>query len=210
MTEELQHLIDKIQSEAIDTADRRAMEIEAEAREKAASVLQQADDRAREIVEMAEQEAVAFTERSKKTLEQSARDLLITVGKGVEQIITGIVAGDVKEALTPDLLAQMLLKIAESFADRKDEADLKVLLNPEDKAKVLEYFKARSVEKLINGTELLTDSEIFKGFKISFADRHVYHEFTDEAIAEAVGSFLRPNLAEIVHRVARSGNGDTA
>ena len=32
---------------------------------------------------------------------------------------------------------------------------------------------------------------------------HVYHDFTKEAIAESLVSFLRPQLAEIVHRVAR-------
>ena len=44
---------------------------------------------------------------------------------------------------------------------------------------------------------------IFKGFKVSFVDDHVYHDFTKEAIAESLTNFLRPQLAEIVHRVAQ-------
>ncbi len=206
MTEELQHLIEKIQTEAIDEAERRARDIESEARQKADSILQKAEERAKELVDKAEIEAEAFTERSKKTLEQAARDLLITIGKGVENIISAIVADEVKEAMSPDLLSEMLIRLAEAFAREPSESDIRILLNPRDKEQLVEYFKVRSIEKVLNGTELHTESEIFKGFKISFADRNVYHDFTDEAIADAVGNLLRPHLAEIVHKVARSGN----
>jgi V/A-type H+-transporting ATPase subunit E len=53
------------------------------------------------------------------------------------------------------------------------------------------------------GLELHVDNEILKGFKVSFADDHVYLDFTQEAIAEALTTFLRPKLAEIVGRVAK-------
>ena len=38
------------------------------------------------------------------------------------------------------------------------------------------------------------------------ACRRVQHDFTREAIAESLVNFLRPQLAEIVHRVARQGS----
>jgi V/A-type H+-transporting ATPase subunit E len=38
---------------------------------------------------------------------------------------------------------------------------------------------------------------------VSFTDDHVYLDFTQEAIAEALTAFLRPKLAEIVGRVAK-------
>ena len=41
------------------------------------------------------------------------------------------------------------------------------------------------------------------GFKVAFKDRNVYLDYTGEAIAEALGAFLRPELAKTVSAIAR-------
>jgi len=202
MAEELQHLIDRFQKEAVDAAGKQAAEIVAKAKREAAAIVREAEDKAKQALAKADRDAEAFTARSIKTLEQAARDLLITVGKGVENIISDVVTADVKEAMKIEVLEQMLVKLAAASAERPDESDICVLLGKDDQAQLLKYCESRHSEIMRRGVELKGVSDIFKGFKICYVNGTAYHEFTYTAIADAVSNFLRPHLAEIVHRVA--------
>jgi len=201
--EELQHLLEQIHREAVEKAQQEAERIVAAAREKAAGIVKQAEEQARAIIEKARQDSEAFTQRSIRTLEQAARDLLITVGQGVENILSDLVAEAVDEALTIDVIKQMLVKIAEACARREGESRIEILISPQDEKELVRFFAERYRQKMLRGIELHVDKEIFKGFKVSFVEDYVYHDFTQEAIADALSKFLRPHLAEIVHRVAR-------
>lgn len=204
MVEELQHLIDRIKQEGVETAEQQGAQIVAKAKEKAAAIVKEAEQKAKTFLEDAERNSEAFTERSTKTLEQAARDLLISVGQGVENILADIVADSVEKALSIDTLKQMLVKMAEAYAAHQgNESRIDLLISPQDKEELIRYFAEQYRQRLLSGVELHVDNEIFKGFKVSFVDDHVYHDFTREAIAESLTNFLRPQLAEIVHRVAQ-------
>lgn len=213
MAEELQHLIERIQKEAVEKAQQEAEAILSRAKEKAAAIVREAEEKAQALLEKAEKDAQAFTERSRKTLEQAARDLLISVGQGVENILRDIVAEAVEEALTIDVLKEMLIRLAEAYAARAgEETRVDLLISPQDKEQIVAFFAQQYRQRLLRGVEIHVDNELFKGFRVAFVDDHVYHDFSKEAIAEALTQFLRPHLAEIVHRVAReeSRTGDTS
>lgn len=201
--EDLQHLLEQIHREAVEKAQQEAERIVSAAKQKAASIVKEAETEAQGIVEKAQRDAEAFTQRSIRTLEQAARDLLITVGKGVENILSDLVAEAVDEALTIDVVKQMLIKIAEACAQREGESRIEILVSPDDEKELVKFFAERYRQKMLRGIELHVDKEIFKGFKVSFVEDYVYHDFTREAIADALSKFLRPHLAEIVSRVAR-------
>lgn len=206
MAEELQHLIDRIQKEGIDKAEGEAQQIVSDARQRAADIVKEAESRAEEIIRKAEQDSEIYTERSTRTLEQAARDLLITVGQGVENILSDLVAESVNEALSVEVLEKMLVKIAESCADNEDESRIEFMISEKDQQDLIKFFADRYREKMVHGVEIHTDNEILKGFKVSFSEGRVYQDFTEEAIAEALANFLRPHLAEIVSRVAGSSS----
>ncbi|MBP7829604.1 MAG: ATPase [Kiritimatiellae bacterium] len=207
MAEELQHLIDRIQKEGVEKADAQAAKIIAQAKEKAAAHVREAEEKGKTLVAKGEKDAQAFMERSIRSLEQAARDLLITVGQGVENILSDLVAESVDKALTIQVLEQMLVKMAESYAARGgEESRIELLVNEKDQQEIVKFFGDRYKEQLVRGVKLHVDNDIFKGFKVSFADGRVQHDFTREAIAESLVNFLRPQLAEIVHRVAREGS----
>lgn len=204
MAEELQHLIDRIQKEAVQAAEDKAGQILSQAKEKAAAMVKDAEAKAKASLAKADKDAEAFTERSTKALEQAARDLLISVGQGVENILRDIVDESVDKALTLDVLKQMLVKMAEAYASRQgDESRIELLISQQDQKELIQFFADQYKAKMLHGVEVHVDSSVFKGFKVSFVDSHVYHDFSKEAIAESLVSFLRPQLAEIVHRVAR-------
>lgn len=208
MAEELQHLIERIQREAVDAGERQANELLAKAKQQAAAIVAEAEQKAEARLRKAEEDAQQFTARSLQTLRQAARDLLISVGQGVENIVSNLAAEAAEGAMTYETVQEMLVKLAESYVGRTDrERRIELMVSPQDQARLIQFFKDRYHDKLQQGLVIQGDERIFKGFKVQLADGRVTHNFTPEAIAEALANFLRPHLAEIVYQVAREGGG---
>lgn len=203
MAEELQHLIDRIQKEAVDEGQKKADKLVSQARDKAAKIVEDAENEAQAKLEKADKDSEVYEERSKKALEQAARDLLITVGQGVENILKDLVGESLDEALDIEVLQEMLVKIAAANAESPNKDQIEFLVSKEDQDQLVKFFADRYRKKMVKGIEIHTENEILKGFKVSLEAGRVYQDFTKEAIAEALTNFLRPHLAEIVTRVAK-------
>ena len=118
MAEQLQHLIERIHKEAFEKAETQAAQIVSQAKTQAAAIVKDAESRARELVAKAEKDSQVYVERSTRTLEQSARDLLITVGQGIENILQDIIGS----AINAVLAGQAEPKAAMDGAQTKAEA----------------------------------------------------------------------------------------
>ena len=105
-------------------------------------------------------------------------------------------------ALTPDLRAQRLLKLAEAYAKDGGAGGIVAMLGEADAAAVKAAFAKEYQNKLAAGIQIESRKEIFKGFHAATPDGQVFHDFTKEAIAESLASFLRPELAQIVKKAA--------
>lgn len=205
MAEEIQHLIDRIQTEAVDQAEAKAKAIHDEAGRKAAAVLKEAEKQREQILERAKEEAQQYTDRSVRTLEQVSRDLLISVAHGVEKLFTALVRESVDQALTIDQLRELLVRVTDKYLSDKTRAgQLEVLVSPEECEQLLQFYAERYREQLGKGVEFRADRSITKGFRVRLVDRHAEHDFTAEAIAESLARHLRPKLSEILLRVAKS------
>lgn len=198
MAEELKHLIEQIQKEGVEKANQQADTIISQAKERAAKLVAEAEKKAHDTLVKAKSESAAFAERSVKTLEQAARDLLITVGQGCEKVVADTLGKEVDQALTGEILQKMLLCVIEQNKGR----DLELSVSEADKA-ALASFCAEQAKKSGQAIELKSDKEVLNGFKVGFKDQKVYLDFTGEAVAEALASFLRPELAKTVSAVAR-------
>lgn len=206
MAVELQHLIDRLHREGVEKAEREAEQILARAKAHAASLVQEAEATASVRLEQAEREAQGYLERSTRTLEQAARDLLITVGQGVEGIVQDIVAEATNRALDRDTLKEMMVKIVQAYTERNGaENRIEFLISESDRQEILDFFIDQYRQHLISGVTIKPDRDVFRGFRVVLDGERVYHDFTKPAIAEALANFLRPHLAEIVHRAAREG-----
>ncbi len=197
MAEELKHLIEQIQKEGVEKAEEQANTIISQAKEKAAKIVAKAEEKAYESLLKAKNEAEAFSERSVKTLEQAARDLLITVGQGCEKVIAEVLGKEVDEALSGDLLQKMVSSVVE-----QGSGGVELSVAASDKAALATYC-AKLAKESATEIELVSDSEILSGFKVGFKGQNVYLDYTGEAIANALAAFLRPELAKTVSAVAR-------
>lgn len=196
MAEELKHLIEQIQKEGVEKANEQADTILSQAKEKAAKIVAEAEDKSAQMLQQAKSESEAFAERSKKTLEQAARDLLITVGQGCEKIVTETLGKDVNVAVSGDLLEKLIFSVVDQGAGGST-----VISVSEADKQALAAGCAKKAKKAGQSIELVSDAEILSGFKVGFKDQNVYLDYTGEAIAEALASFLRPELAKTVNAV---------
>lgn len=199
MAEELKHLIEQIQKEGVDKAEQEAATIISQAKEKAAKLVAKAETKAADVLTKAKTEAAAFEARGTKTLEQSARDLLITVGQGVEKVISGILSDEVDQALDPKLLEKLILNLAK----QSEDPSMTVAVSEADQKALKSFCAGKCKKELEKEIELQTDNEVLKGLKVGFKNENVYLDFTGEAIAETLTAFLRPELAKIVSTAAR-------
>lgn len=199
MSEDLQALIDRVQRDAVDEGHRRARRIVEEAEAAAATMLRDAETKAALILERAERDAHAFSERSTAALEHAGRDLLISVSQSIERLLGALVHESLMETLEPDVLADMLVAMAQAYGARASrERRMSVLLAPEDLDALVRLYAQRLRERLPQGVELRLDNDVVKGFRVAIVDEHVEHDLTIDAIAEALTHHLRPHLARIL------------
>ena len=144
--------------------------------------------------------------RGEQALEHAARDFLLSLRHSIEAVLRETLCETVAGALSPDVMAQMLVRLADAYAAHDmNESRVDVLLSPEDRdalgAVVLEKYR----ELVRQGLTLRPDERVEGGFKVSFADSDLYHDFTAEAVAEALAPVLKPPLCDIVKRAAEQG-----
>ena len=202
MAEELQHLIDRIRSEGVASGKEQADALLASAKAQAAQIVADAKKAADAERARARTDADAFAARGRETLKQAARDLLLSIGGSVNKLIASMVSDKVGAALTPDTVAQMLVKIAGEYAASGGTKDLVAMVGDADaealKAGIAKEYK----DKLATGLEIQSDRNLFKGFTVGVRGGQVMHDFSKDAIAESLASFLRPELAELVKQAA--------
>jgi V/A-type H+-transporting ATPase subunit E len=204
MADELQSLIERIRREGVEKAEADAATIVTGAKAKAGEIIKAAEAQAQALLKQADADARVYTERSAITLAQAARDALIAVGQGLESILDEVIHKQVGQELSPETMKTMLGRIAQAYAaGGMTENRLTVLLSPEDHRNLTRLVEAGVRDALGQGVELRADDRIVNGFRLSFKDGRVVHDFTEAAIAAAIGALLKPHLAEIVHRVAQ-------
>ncbi|WP_372846336.1 ATPase [Pontiella sp.] len=197
MAEELKHLIEQIQKEGVEKASAEAETIVSHAKEKAAKIVAEAQAQAQDMLKKAEIESAAFSQRSAKTLEQAARDLLITIGQGCEKVVTETLGKEVDSALSGETLQKMITDVV-----LQGEGGATVAVSEADKAALISHC-ANIAKQSGKSVELVSDNEVLSGFKVVFEGKNVSLDYTGEAIAESLASFLRPELAKTVSGIAR-------
>lgn len=198
MAEDLQNLMERIQREAVDKAESQAAAIIAKAKEKAAEILKDAGAEAKARLEKADRDAEAFTERSERTLEQSARDLLLSVGKNLEKMVLDLLSLQVEKALDESTVKNMLLTLAKSYT-----SDVEVDFSEADAKQLTAFVMSDFAKQMKGGVKVESDAGIKFGFRIKLDGGKVSHEFTQEAMAEALSAILRPQLAKVVNQAAQ-------
>jgi len=197
MAEEIQGLIDKINQEGIRLAQEKADEITGRAQKEAAEIVERARQEAEAIVFQAQEKAMRAQEKGKTLLSQAGRDLLLSLRKEINAILKRLIITEVRQALGPDALSGALLELIKGSAGT-EKAGIVITLGQEDLEVLNKNLLPKLKDAIRKGITLRPSEEISGGFTISYDAGKSEYDFTDAALAEYIGAYLKPKLDQIL------------
>ncbi|MDD1660348.1 MAG: hypothetical protein LUQ62_03990 [Methanomicrobiales archaeon] len=202
MVEEIRDLIEKINQEGIKSAEEKAQKIEAAAKQRAEEILDQARGEAERMVAAAQERIRREEEREKTLLTQAGRDLLLSLRNEINAMLGRILVSDIRQALTPEDLFTLLSEVVHQYGGGQSE-DIAVVLKKEDLETLEKNFLHQLREETKKNIMLRPSEEISGGFTISFDSGRSSYDFTDRALAEYIGAYLKPKLSRILQEAIR-------
>jgi V/A-type H+-transporting ATPase subunit E len=202
MAEEIRDLIEKIHQEGIKAAEEKAQNIEAAAKQRADNILSHARLEAEEMIAAAQDRIRREDEKEKILLTQAGRDLLLSLRKEMNDMLGRLLVADIQQALNPEALSNLLSEVVRKFSTNEG-SDITILLNKKDlellEKKIFHKLREESKKTII----LRPSEEISGGFTISFDSEKSCYDFTDKALAEYIGTYLKPKLNKILQEAIR-------
>jgi V/A-type H+-transporting ATPase subunit E len=198
MAEELQGLLEKIHQEGIKKADDEKAKIISDAKEEAEKIINKAKEESEAIRKKAEEDAANTEKRAKATIQQAARDIVLSLRAELETRLREVVKGGIGEAMTPDLMIKILTEMVKNYLSKGSDAapSIEVLLCRDDLEKMDAMFKGSLIAGLKTKPDLSLGHDLSAGLKVNFKGDDVFFDFSDEAIADIICSYTGPKLAE--------------
>jgi V/A-type H+-transporting ATPase subunit E len=197
MAEEIKNLIEKIQQEGVQIAEEKAREIENQTRQKADEILGKAKKDAQDLIAEAKEKIAKTEDASKSSLKQTARDLILSLKKELNAMLNKLILSKVKETLTPEEMAKIITALIKDHKGKNKE-EIIISLKKEDLHKLEKGLLSELSDEIKKGITLKPSDEISNGFIISFDAGKSHFDFSDEALAEYIGLYLKPKLAELL------------
>jgi V/A-type H+-transporting ATPase subunit E len=197
MAEEIRDLIEKINQEGIRAAEEKAQNIEAAAKQRADDILAQARREAEEMIAAAQDRIHREDEKGKTLLAQAGRDLLLSLRKEMNAMLGRIMVSDIQQALTPEALFNLVSEVVRNYS-AGESSDITVFLKKEDVQILEKNFLNKLREETKKKIILRPAEEISGGFTISFDNGKSCFDFTDNALAEYIGTYVKPKLNQIL------------
>jgi len=197
MPEEIRDLIEKINQEGIRAAEEKAHTIEAEAKQRADTILSRARTDAEEMIAAANERIRSEDEREKALLVQAGRDLILSLRGEINTMLGRIVVSDTRQALTPDTISRILSEIIKNY-DMAERSDITVTLNEKDLELLEKHYLQKLRQETQRGIILRPGEDIQGGFTISFDNGKSCYDFTDRTLAGYIMTYLKPKLRKIL------------
>lgn len=196
MVEQIQELIDKIKTEGVQSAQDHARQIEDDAQAKAGAIITRAEETAQVLKTEAQEEVKRTQEAVQRALEQAARDMLLSLRRQIEAALQKIIAQEVSAALPPEQLAAILSDVIKNTV--KGEGKAEVVLSEKDFKKLKDTVLAKLTKEIKGEIVFKSADDIGGGFTISYDAGKSSYDFTDENLAQYLGSFLNTQVATIL------------
>ena len=199
MAEDVQGLLEKIHTDGIAKAQKEKEAILADAKKEAAQIVAAAKTQAEEMIRNAQTEAQADQEKANAAIRQAARDAVIALKADLLTKLNAAVHSCIGEAMTPAVMEQIILKMAEAYGkDANAAASLEILLPKKEQEQAETYLKSRLLAELKAAPSIQLTNEFNSGLQISFRDNDVYFDFSDDALAEVLCRFVGAKLTAVI------------
>ena len=199
MAEELQNLLEKIKRDGVEKANAEAAAIVAKAKSDAAAIVKTAQDEAAAAKAAAAEDAQENAARAEETIRQAARDTVISLKTDLLSRLNAVVKNCVGEAMTPEVMEQIILKMAEAYGKSTESAEsLEILLPKKEQEQAEAFLKSRLLAELKANPEINLTNEFNSGLQIAFRGTEVYFDFSDDALSEVLCRFVGPKLTSVI------------
>jgi len=195
METKLENLIEKLRKEGVDEAKKESERIVREARKKAEKMVKDAESEADGLIEKAKQKASEFQRNGEIAIKQAARDSELAFRSRLMEMLDSVFRREVSASLAPDFVTSMILELMQQWKAGKT---FEITVKDKD-VKQIEKLLFDGVQKSLKNTvEIQTGDDVTGGFRIGLKDDNVYYDFTDEAIASMLKTYLNPRIREIL------------
>ncbi|MDX9746614.1 MAG: V-type ATP synthase subunit E family protein [Syntrophales bacterium] len=199
MVETLNSLIEKIKNEGIEEAEATANRIEDEARERARRIVEEASVKADAMIAEAKKTIEELRKNDELALAQAGRNLLIALRQQINAMLLKVVKKEISASLSDDMLSDIMRKlILEQSAH--PETDYIVVMTQEE-LNSLDAFFTKLQEEIKKGITLRHFRRFDRGFVISYDGGKSFFSFTDDALGEALMTYLKPRMAAIFREI---------
>lgn len=196
MSEELQSLLEKINSDGVMKANAERDAILAAARAEAENLIAKAREEAEETRKQAAADAETLQKRAENAIEQAARDVVLKLKAELEQRISAAVAGAAEETMTPAFMAELVKTLGTSFLSAPD-AELTVIASVKDAPALDAALKGALVSSLKKQPRVLAEPTIRGGMEVNFNGSELFFDFSTEALTELLAEYTAPKIAAI-------------
>jgi len=197
MTENIKDLIEKIQEEGIKSAEEKARLIEQEALSKAKSIIEEAKAKAENILKEAKIDSSRTKESTLALLNQASRDVLLSLRKEINVLLNKIIVTEMNKVLSAEELQNIIFTLIKPAGEHESK-DMVITVSEHDLEKLKRYFHNKLSDFLQRNLVLKSSEDISAGFVISYDKDKSHFDFTDKALAEYIGTYLKPKLKDIL------------
>lgn len=196
MSEELQSLLEKINSDGVKKANAERDAIIANAQAEAAEIIAAAKKESEELRRQAAADAETLQKRAESAIEQAARDVVLKLKAELEGRISAAVAGVAEETMTPAFMAELVKSLGAAFMAAPD-AELTVITSVKDASALDAALKSALAGSLKKQPRVLAEPTIRGGMEVNFNGSELYFDFSTEALTELLAEYTAPKIAAI-------------
>ena len=203
MDVQLQELIDKIKKAGVDSADKKAAQIEAEAEKKAEEIIADAEKRAEDIIKKAKAESEKFEQVSEEAIVQAGRNMLLSFRESLIAELNVIVQEKTEKSLSKDVLSKLIPDVVKAWCKNCDASELSVLLSEKDLKTLSSNFKTQLKAQISKGLEIKADKTLSAGFRIGVKNGQAFYDYSAVSLAQMFSAYLNPKVSELLQKAAK-------
>jgi len=203
MTDSLNALLLRLQQDGVDKGQQQAQEVLRTAKTEADRIVADAKQQAMRITADATAEAERLAVRGKASMQQAARDVVLSIGHSIEKAVNRLVSERTSAALDGPAVIALLQRLMDAFVEHgRVTGAIDVVVGSEQKKAMTDAALAGLREKLEHGLTFHVQPGLGHGFQVRMGKGGVTHDFTDKAAAAAIAELVTPEIAAIVLEVA--------
>lgn len=179
---QIQDLVSSIKKDGIESANREAAQILADAKAQADKLIADAKHEAGKLVADAKAEIDVFKASAQLSAEQAKRDAVLAFRQEVGAELTKLLAQDTHKALDDKALASLIAAALQGEDASAYAAEV---------ASVTDALKGELADAIRAGLELRLSKKVHTGFRLCAKDGSGYIDCSDEELAEQLAPFFR-------------------